>query len=269
MAQLLQKTLEAEAASVDVATREHGFDGMRLIIQKLQNKFDKVEEELNEKAEEIEALETKVSEVEEDRDEKVEEIESLEAQVAELQEERDSMEEERDEKVEEIEALEAQNADMEYEKEALEEQVNELQAHIDEVDENDGPLPWDSDARQNNSWHKKLLKDTYMIMRTPAIGSKMTWSNGGVVKDTTVVGDVDDMECTICRDEYRKDDMLGKLPCGHYHHQECIYTWMDGRSERLKCPRCTKGFSLRLALPEGGKGQVNVAYGSDMDMSGV
>jgi len=45
----------------------------------------------------------------------------------------------------------------------------------------------------------------------------------------------DQKTCPVCVEDYQKKDELKCLPCGHYHHKECLDRWlMVGH----KCPVC-------------------------------
>ena len=42
--------------------------------------------------------------------------------------------------------------------------------------------------------------------------------------------------CSICIDDFEKDEMLRVLPCGHMYHMECILPWLTTRAPN--CPLC-------------------------------
>ncbi|GJY36157.1 E3 ubiquitin protein ligase MBR2-like protein [Tanacetum coccineum] len=42
-------------------------------------------------------------------------------------------------------------------------------------------------------------------------------------------------KCSICQEECKGDEDLGKLECGHYHHLDCIKQWLLRKNE---CPIC-------------------------------
>ncbi|CAI9296802.1 unnamed protein product [Lactuca saligna] len=46
---------------------------------------------------------------------------------------------------------------------------------------------------------------------------------------------VKDSKCSICQEECKGDEDLGKLECGHYHHVDCIKQWLLYKNE---CPIC-------------------------------
>ncbi|KAM0980125.1 hypothetical protein ACFX2I_015809 [Malus domestica] len=44
-----------------------------------------------------------------------------------------------------------------------------------------------------------------------------------------------DSKCIICQEEYEADDEMGKLPCGHNFHLQCIKQWL---AQKNTCPFC-------------------------------
>lgn len=44
-----------------------------------------------------------------------------------------------------------------------------------------------------------------------------------------------ELECAICKDDYKVGDVVSKLPCGHYHHIDCIVLWLNKQNT---CPVC-------------------------------
>ena len=46
---------------------------------------------------------------------------------------------------------------------------------------------------------------------------------------------IEDIECPICLDEFKKGDKCYLLPCNHYFHQECLEDWF---SKDKICPSC-------------------------------
>ncbi|XP_071742117.1 E3 ubiquitin-protein ligase MBR1-like [Rutidosis leptorrhynchoides] len=46
---------------------------------------------------------------------------------------------------------------------------------------------------------------------------------------------VKDSKCSICQEECKGYEDLGKLECGHYHHLDCIKQWLLRKNE---CPIC-------------------------------
>ncbi|MED6168416.1 hypothetical protein PIB30_011305 [Stylosanthes scabra] len=53
--------------------------------------------------------------------------------------------------------------------------------------------------------------------------------------------------CVICQDEYKKQDMLGVLECGHEFHADCLRKWLLVRNV---CPMC-KSQALIPAVESG------------------
>lgn len=43
-------------------------------------------------------------------------------------------------------------------------------------------------------------------------------------------------KCTICLDEFEKDDLIRVLKCTHIHHKDCIDKWLTEHNN--KCPVC-------------------------------
>jgi len=43
--------------------------------------------------------------------------------------------------------------------------------------------------------------------------------------------------CNICREEYKDNEELGILACGHKHHSDCIRKWL---LQKNLCPICKK-----------------------------
>jgi hypothetical protein len=56
------------------------------------------------------------------------------------------------------------------------------------------------------------------------------------------VRDEDDRECPICKECYKKDEILDILPCGHRFHGLCIDRCFEkrGLDDKLECPFCTR-----------------------------
>jgi hypothetical protein len=50
--------------------------------------------------------------------------------------------------------------------------------------------------------------------------------------------DENDNNCFICLENYKKDDIVTKLPCKHRFHKNCIKTWLC--KENTRCPVCRK-----------------------------
>ena len=57
---------------------------------------------------------------------------------------------------------------------------------------------------------------------------------------TIVVSDIDfeddcNRECSICFLEFNVNDIVARLPCGHFYHCECINEWLG---KKCTCPMC-------------------------------
>lgn len=48
-------------------------------------------------------------------------------------------------------------------------------------------------------------------------------------------------ECSICLEKYTFGSFITLLPCGHFFHRKCIYTWFMN-SVNYKCPVCRTSF---------------------------
>lgn len=73
-----------------------------------------------------------------------------------------------------------------------------------------------------------IVSRRYYTRRTQSIERKLPRI---VVKDASEY----DYECPICIDDIVTNDEISKLPCGHYFHSDCIYTWV---LEKNVCPLC-------------------------------
>jgi len=45
----------------------------------------------------------------------------------------------------------------------------------------------------------------------------------------------DGLDCTICKDEFKLDELVTQLPCSHLFHSECVTTWLKMHNQ---CPVC-------------------------------
>jgi len=43
------------------------------------------------------------------------------------------------------------------------------------------------------------------------------------------------LDCTICKDDFKLNDMVIQLPCKHYFHPDCVTTWLKLHNQ---CPVC-------------------------------
>ncbi|KAF4651765.1 hypothetical protein FOL47_000187 [Perkinsus chesapeaki] len=44
-------------------------------------------------------------------------------------------------------------------------------------------------------------------------------------------------DCAVCLGEYKPDDMVCELECGHVFHEDCLFKWFL-RSDNVQCPLC-------------------------------
>ncbi|KAI3761154.1 hypothetical protein L1987_51563 [Smallanthus sonchifolius] len=57
---------------------------------------------------------------------------------------------------------------------------------------------------------------------------------------TSVAGQPDDEPCCICQEEYKNEDDLGALECGHEFHTSCVKQWL---LQKNACPVCKSAAS--------------------------
>jgi hypothetical protein len=50
--------------------------------------------------------------------------------------------------------------------------------------------------------------------------------------------EMSDKECSICLEEFKKDEKLMKIECHHYFHRKCIDDWFN---INITCPLCRLG----------------------------
>lgn len=53
----------------------------------------------------------------------------------------------------------------------------------------------------------------------------------------TIINILNNSSCVICFDEFKKDEELRILNCGHYYHIHCINEWIE---KNPSCPICRK-----------------------------
>ncbi|KAF4693279.1 hypothetical protein FOZ60_011503 [Perkinsus olseni] len=46
-----------------------------------------------------------------------------------------------------------------------------------------------------------------------------------------------EIDCAVCLGEYKPDDMVCELECGHVFHEDCLFKWFL-RSDNIQCPLC-------------------------------
>ena len=75
--------------------------------------------------------------------------------------------------------------------------------------------------KENNKKESNKLKDK--IMKIPQIYYKKN--------------EFDNFECLICIDEFKENELLKQLKCGHIFHKECLSQWLLNNDN---CPGCNK-----------------------------
>lgn len=81
----------------------------------------------------------------------------------------------------------------------------------------------------------------YDITESAITISDLTESEEEQSKDLPILAGIDvireEIECSICLEQYILSDNLRILPCGHYYHMDCYSKWVCNiRDER--CPVC-------------------------------
>ena len=51
-----------------------------------------------------------------------------------------------------------------------------------------------------------------------------------------------DKECIICLEDFKKNDNVTLIKCGHVFHSDCIYTWF---LKKQVCPFCDIEISIQ------------------------
>ena len=53
------------------------------------------------------------------------------------------------------------------------------------------------------------------------------------------------VDCVICMEEFKEDDVILVLPCDvkHYFHKKCTMAWLDRKTE---CPLCREDFQTKI-----------------------
>ena len=80
---------------------------------------------------------------------------------------------------------------------------------------------------------------TSLVLSTTTYQSSLPVSEGN--QDDEV--DKDEVECSICLVPLESGDRIGKLPCHHPMHVECLKPWLQRQNA---CPLCKR---LRIAQP--------------------
>jgi hypothetical protein len=97
---------------------------------------------------------------------------------------------------------------------------------------------------------KQFPKMTYSdMMRSDAIAALVPppflppSNDGSPARPTNV-----DQQCRICLTPYDMDEVVRKLNCGHYYHQECIDQWLIGHVNN--CPLCRSSAVVATAAEQ-------------------
>jgi hypothetical protein len=80
----------------------------------------------------------------------------------------------------------------------------------------------DNNNDNDNDNEQTLLPDTSQIKKE-------------IIKFTE---EMNDKECSICLEEFKKDEELTEIECNHYFHSECINDWFKSNGT---CPLCRLG----------------------------
>tara|TARA_Y100000814_G_scaffold274926_1_gene233961 strand:- start:192 stop:581 length:390 start_codon:yes stop_codon:yes gene_type:complete len=78
------------------------------------------------------------------------------------------------------------------------------------------------------------INDTIQQVENPTMNSNLTES----LNDITLISNIKCLikgECPICIEDFKENDELYKLRCGHIFHTECIEEWIN--INRI-CPNC-------------------------------
>jgi hypothetical protein len=49
--------------------------------------------------------------------------------------------------------------------------------------------------------------------------------------------------CSICRDDYKKENIVSLLECAHIYHTNCIIKWCD---KKFTCPLCRHPIKCKI-----------------------
>uniref|UniRef100_A0A6M2DSL5 RING-type E3 ubiquitin transferase n=1 Tax=Xenopsylla cheopis TaxID=163159 RepID=A0A6M2DSL5_XENCH len=50
------------------------------------------------------------------------------------------------------------------------------------------------------------------------------------------------LQCSVCWEDFKEDEMVRQLPCSHVYHDQCIFPWLQLHAT---CPICRKSLSTR------------------------
>lgn len=52
------------------------------------------------------------------------------------------------------------------------------------------------------------------------------------------IDEYNELNCNICFENYKKEDIIKKLKCNHIFHNDCLHDWLC--KEKVTCPTCRK-----------------------------
>lgn len=76
----------------------------------------------------------------------------------------------------------------------------------------------------------------YLFFKYVILNTFASWK---IYKDISVKND---KKCNICFIKFRKDSTTMFLPCKHYYHYHCMYSWIR-TSGNYSCPYCSRPFN--------------------------
>lgn len=102
-------------------------------------------------------------------------------------------------------------------------------------EDEDGGIVVSSDRNLENDEEFRRLIHTIMSQRQrPRITPEILDNRTFPFKIKTI--NDNDKLCTICQEEYKKDEDARRLPCLHFYHKDCVDPWLLNNSH--KCPLC-------------------------------
>lgn len=71
------------------------------------------------------------------------------------------------------------------------------------------------------------------------VGTSYKYKNGLLIRSEPDNIQIDETECSICKEDYLEDESIKLLECKHNFHKDCINIWLAIHSS---CPVCRKSF---------------------------